>query len=45
LSAAAFAPGLFITDGLTIGGGGKGKNRNQVKRLHNYIIALVDIET
>lgn len=30
---------LFITDGLKIKDGGKSKNRNQLKLLHNYIIA------
>jgi predicted AAA+ superfamily ATPase len=37
--------GDFITDGLTIEVGGKGKNRNQVKHLDNYMIASDDIET
>lgn len=37
--------GDFIADGLTIEVGGKGKNINQVKNLHNYIIASDDIET
>ena len=37
--------GDFITDGLTIEVGGKGKNRNQVKHLDNYMIASDDLET
>ena len=37
--------GDFISDGLTIEVGGKGKNRNQVKHLDNYLIASDDIET
>ena len=37
--------GDFITDGLTIEVGGKGKNRNQVKHLDNYLIASDDLET
>jgi uncharacterized protein len=37
--------GDFITDGLTIEVGGKGKNRNQVKHLGNYLIVSEDIET
>ena len=37
--------GDFIADGLTIEVGGKGKNRNQVKHLDNYMIASDDLET
>jgi len=37
--------GDFITDGLTIEVGGKGKNRSQVKHLENYMIASDDLET
>lgn len=37
--------GDFITNGLTIEVGGKGKNRIQVKHLENYLIASDDIET
>ncbi len=37
--------GDFITDGLTIEVGGKGKNRKQVKHLDNYMIASDDLET
>lgn len=37
--------GDFITDGITIEVGGKGKNSNQVKHLENYIIASDDLET
>jgi len=45
LSVNAPVEGDFITDGLTIEVGGKGKNRNQVKHLDNYLIASDDIET
>jgi len=37
--------GDFIADGLTIEVGGKGKNKNQVKHLDNYLIAADNIET
>jgi len=37
--------GDFITNGLTIEVGGKGKNSNQVKHLDNYMIASDDLET
>jgi predicted AAA+ superfamily ATPase len=37
--------GDFITDGLTIEVGGKGKNSEQVKHLDNYIIASDNLET
>jgi hypothetical protein len=37
--------GDFITNGLTIEVGGKGKNTNQVKHLDNYIIASDNTET
>lgn len=37
--------GDFITDGLTIEVGGKGKNSEQVKHLNNYIIASDNLET
>jgi predicted AAA+ superfamily ATPase len=37
--------GDFITNGLTIEVGGKGKNRNQVKHLDKYLIASDDLET
>jgi predicted AAA+ superfamily ATPase len=39
------AEGDFIADGLTIEVGGKGKNRNQVKHLDNYLIASDNLET
>jgi hypothetical protein len=37
--------GDFITEGLTIEVGGKGKNSEQVKHLDNYIIASENLET
>ena len=37
--------GDFITGGLTIEVGGKGKNSEQVKHLDNYIIASDNLET
>ncbi len=37
--------GDFITNGLTIEVGGKGKNSEQVKHLDNYIIASDNLET
>ena len=37
--------GDFLTDGLTIEVGSKGKNRNQVKHLDNYLITSDDLET
>jgi hypothetical protein len=37
--------GDFITEGLTIEVGGKGKNSEQVKHLDNYIIASDNLET
>jgi uncharacterized protein len=45
LNVSSPAEGDFITDGLIIEVGGKGKNRNQVKHLDNYMIASDDIET
>ena len=39
------AEGDFITNGLTIEVGGKGKNSRQVKHLENYLIASDDLET
>ena len=45
LSVNAPVVGDFISDGLTIEVGGKGKNRNQVKDLDNYLIASDDLET
>ncbi len=45
LSVNAPIEGDFITDGLTIEVGGKGKDRNQVKHLDNYLIASDDLET
>lgn len=44
LNVSSPAEGDFITGGLTIEVGGKGKNRNQVKHLNNYLIASDDIE-
>jgi len=39
------AEGDFITDGLTIEVGGKGKSGNQVNHLDNYLIASDEMET
>lgn len=37
--------GDFFADGLTIEVGGKGKSENQVRHLHDYLIAADNIET
>ena len=45
LSVSSPVSGDFFTEGLTIEVGGKGKNRNQVKHLDNYLIASDNLET
>jgi len=45
LSVSSPVSGDFFTEGLTIEVGGRGKNRNQVKHLDNYLIASDNLET
>ncbi|MGD0582273.1 MAG: AAA family ATPase [Bacteroidales bacterium] len=45
LDVSSAVEGDFITNGLTIEVGGKGKNRKQVKHLDNYMVASDDLET